>query len=459
MSIGRRSFLASSALIPGADAVYTSPVSKQLENRLAKAIDSLELVDTHEHIPPEADRLAKPCDFFSLASHYVMGDLVSAGLSASDLAIINNRSATLADRWNAFEPYWKHARYSGYSQALRITVRDIYGVEDISLATLPKIHQSMAGILKPGFYDYVLRKRTRIRFAVVDDNWNAAPKRLSPDYFYAAHKFDRFITPSSPESVRALEALTGVSIASLADLKRAATKSVEQGVELGMVAVKTTLAYNRTLEFLETPAADAEHDFDQMMRADEPPVRGWRAAFHRPYRRMEDHMFHHVMQLAEAHHLPVQIHTGIFAGNGNRIVNSNPTALTNVFFLYPTVKFDLFHISYPYQGEQAVLAKLFPNVHANFCWAHIISPEVARRTLHEFLETIPVNKIFGFGGDYNFAELSYGHACMARRNVTRVLSEKVEDGFMNEEEALSVATLLLRDNGERFFAHRKRPTT
>jgi hypothetical protein len=44
------------------------------------------------------------------------------------------------------------------------------------------------------------------------------------------------------------------------------------------------------------------------------------------------------------------------------IANSNPTLLTNLFFLYPNLKFDLFHISYPYQGELSVLAKGFPNV-------------------------------------------------------------------------------------------------
>ena len=67
--------------------------------------------------------------------------------------------------------------------------------------------------------------------------------------------------------------------------------------------------------------------------------------------------------------------------------------MNNLFFLYPRVKFDLFHISYPYQGELSVLAKLFPNVYVDFCWAHIVSPSVSRRTLHEFLEMVPVNKI------------------------------------------------------------------
>src|SRR5262249_56384913 len=121
---------------------------------------------------------------------------------------------------------------------------------------------------------------------------------------------------------------------------------------------------------------------------------------------LEDHMFHHVVRLAEAAGVPFQIHTGIHAGNGNFVANSNPALLNNLFFLYPKVKFDIFHISYPYQGELSVLAKQFPNVYADFCWAHIISPTVARHALHEFLEMIPANKISGFGGDSGFPRLA-----------------------------------------------------
>jgi hypothetical protein len=38
---------------------------------------------------------------------------------------------------------------------------------------------------------------------------------------------------------------------------------------------------------------------------------------------------------------------------------------------------------------------------------------------------------------------------MARQVVARVLSEKVEDGYMSEGEALSLARMMLRDNPAR----------
>jgi predicted TIM-barrel fold metal-dependent hydrolase len=232
-------------------------------------------------------------------------------------------------------------------------------------------------------------------------------------------------------------------------------RSFEQSLEAGMVTVKSTLAYNRPILYAETSAADAEADLAAMQRDERALPEGFRSRAERPYRRLEDHMFHHLVQLAEAHKIPMQIHTGLHAGNGNLIENSKPTHLTNLFFLYPAVKFDLFHISYPYQGELAVLGKVFPNVHVDFCWAHIISGSVSRRTLHEMLETVPVNKIFGYGGDYRYPELSYAHAVMARRNIARVLTEKTQEGFCTEAEAVEIARMILHDNPDRMFGWRR----
>ena len=160
---------------------------------------------------------------------------------------------------------------------------------------------------------------------------------------------------------------------------------------------------------------------------------------------------HKVIHCAIDYNLPIQIHTGLHDGNGNFLVNSNPLHLVNLFIEYPEARFALFHAGYPYQGETAALAKNFPNVYADLCWVHIISPWVARQTLHEWLETIPGNKIFAFGGDCLFVEETYAHARMARDNVARVLAEKVGIRYLIEEEALKLAHRLLRENAIQFF--------
>ena len=220
-----------------------------------------------------------------------------------------------------------------------------------------------------------------------------------------------------------------------------------------MVAVKSIIAYERDLLFREVDESYAARDFERVLKGGEKLPGGFHRRVERPFRNLEDHMFHHLIKLADAHGYPVQVHTGLTAGP-NFIANTNPTNLTNLFFLYPRVKFDLFHMSYPYQGELATLAKLFPNVYADLCWAHIVAPGATRRTLSEFLETVPANKILGFGGDYRFAELSYAHARMARRNIAMVLAAKIEEGICSQTEALGLGRMLLCDNAAALFPRR-----
>lgn len=419
----------------------------------------MEIADTHEHFFDERDRVTQRVDFFTLAQGYTISDLVSAGLPPELSRVIRNESAPEMERWQAFEKYWKYTRYTGYGQALRIAVHDLYGGKEISASTIPKISEAIRTRNKPGIYRYILRERGRIRFCVQDDSCGGCIKIGSTkenfELFVLARRFDKFIVPATPSDIKQLEAATGVSITSLENLNRAAEKSFEQNLAEGMSVVKIGLAYMRDLHFEEAGKADAERDFEALMRADSPAPQGFRTAFVRPFRRLEDHMFHHVMRLCEANHVPVQIHTGLFAGNGGVITNSKPTHLINTFLLYPRIQFDLFHLSIPYQEELGILAKSFPNVYADFCWAWVVSPELSRRALGEFLESVPLNKILGFGGDYKYPELSYGHAKMARRSIAQVLAVKVESGFCNEQEAFEIGKMLLYENAARLFAWRE----
>jgi len=453
MKLDRRWFLGHAAAATGAVAAPSAAraADSSLSKRLTAALDEVRLYDSHEHLIAEAERTRQAVDFFTLAGHYALNDVISAGLSGDARATVADQRAPLERRWAAFEPGWKAARFTGYGQALSIAIRDIYGEAEISGASIGRINEAIRKANQPGLYRRVLRERARIDWCLVDPYWAEKPARLDQDYFLLAQKFDGFVTPRTRKDIDRLETISGVSIHSLADHKKALEKTFDQAMAAGMVAVKSTLAYARDLLFSEVPEPDAARDFEALLKGGVELPQGFRAQQQRPFRKLEDHMFHCVVRLAEAHRKPFQIHTGLLAGNGCFVGNTNPTHLTNLFFLYPSVKFDLFHIGYPYQEELGVLAKVFPNVYADFCWAHIISPPGSRRALDEYLETVPVNKILAFGGDYRFPELTYAHAKIARRNLAQVLAAKVEAGLFGEDQALEIGRLLLRDNALALF--------
>ena len=237
-----------------------------------------------------------------------------------------------------------------------------------------------------------------------------------------------------------------MSIRTLDDLVLALEKVFESAKERGMVGIKSGLAYRRILYYENVMKEDAVRVLDLML--DE--VKGRNLSFD-DLKPLQDYMMHRVLELADKSRLPVVIHTGLHAGNGNIIENSKPTHLVNLFQQFPDVKFVLYHGSYPYGGELSTLAKNFRNVYIDLCWLHVISPSYTKRYLHEWLETVPASKIMGFGGDYQNVENVYGHLLFARQIIANVLAEKVRDGYFTESEAMKIAKMILYDNAVNLY--------
>ncbi|MBS3764491.1 MAG: amidohydrolase family protein, partial [Planctomycetes bacterium] len=166
---------------------------------------------------------------------------------------------------------------------------------------------------------------------------------------------------------------------------------------------------------------------------------------------LQDYLVFQMVGRASEIDLPIVIHTGLQAGNYNRIRNADPLHLQTLIEEFPATKFDLFHGGMPWVREIAVLAKYFPGVHLNMAWMHIIGPEQACSALSEWLDMVPNTKIFGFGGDYGIVEKVYGHITIARRNIARVLAGKIRLSGWSREEASRVGRLLLHDNPNRFY--------
>ena len=113
------------------------------------------------------------------------------------------------------------------------------------------------------------------------EDGGAGPARLDPEYFLLAHKFDRFVTVETPAQVQALEKLAGLSITKLTDLRRALEKMFAAEMEVGMVTVKSTIAYSRELLFQEVSEHEAEQTFERVLRGEIQVAQGFRHAVER----------------------------------------------------------------------------------------------------------------------------------------------------------------------------------
>ena len=90
--------------------------------QLRDYIFTLDIIDTHEHLPGRESRRPGGADVLSeYMGHYFPCDLVSAGLTPEALAVLRDPSVALAKRWKLAEPYWEAARNTGYGRCLDIS--------------------------------------------------------------------------------------------------------------------------------------------------------------------------------------------------------------------------------------------------------------------------------------------------------------------------------------------------
>ena len=97
------------------------------------------------------------------------------------------------------------------------------------------------------------------------------------------------------------------------------------------------------------------------------------------------------------------------------------------------------HIAYPFGDELVALAKHFPNVYVDLCWAWSLDPLAARRFLRQALHAAPLNKLFAFGGDARLPATALACSLQARHHLHAALQEDVDADLLTEPQAIHAA--------------------
>ncbi len=416
------------------------------EQRIRTHIENQRIVDTHEHLMnPAGIANSSMCDFTLLLHHYADDDIKSGGMQKAVFdGMLADTSLTVMEKWNAIKPFWENSKNTAYNRVVLLTIKELFGIEKLDDTTVEPLSAKIKEAYQTKWLDYILEEKCKADFVIVDGNDRSFgdPKKMR-----YVQRFN-YLGFSSKEDFEKLTKQNGVKIKSLDDLTVALEKDFQNSIDKGFVAVKNGTAYSRTLYYEDVDKIKAEEVFETIIKSDA-------VLSFENVKPLSDYMWHRTIELARKYNKPIQIHTGLQAGDGNYIENSNPTLLANLFLKYRDVKFILFHGGYPFGSELASLAKNFQNVYIDLCWLYIISPSYSERYLHEWLETIPANKIMAFGGDYHNVENVYGHLLFAKEIIGNVLIEKVRDGYFSEDEALKIATMILHENAINLFGLRK----
>jgi uncharacterized protein len=450
---------------PGGDVVRT-------RTELDLVIDSLELVDTHEHLFAEDDwagdnsRLIEemreagepgwgdrsPDILQDLFFHYPTADLAVAGASPDAIKrLFDPAAGDIESRFSDVREAWEAMQHTGYGEGVRLTAREVYGLDSLTAEGLEEAQRKLEQLRQPGEMYRLLASVARLDHVQIHD-FERTRRWKSDQREFFLHDLCWWAPCRGEIPVEKLHDETGIEVTDLESLREAFSE-VFRRFGPTSIAVKSAHAYHRTLTWTERSDADAGRALAAVLatRADDATQRAaatWPpAAISADALVLGDWCLARGVELAIEHNLPFKLHTGYRAGTGNMPIDWLRAAnLCPLLTRYPEARFVLMHTAYPYTDELIAIAKHYRNVWVDLCWAWSIDRYTATDFVRRFLHAVPANKLFVFGGDTFWPTAVVGYSIQARRGLRRALGAEVASGDLTDGEAIDIARRLMREN-------------
>lgn len=357
---------------------------------------------------------------------------------------------------------WQATRLTGYGRAVDLGSRALFGIpfapdrwDEVTAALQARLADKTGAEIYADMLD-----EARIKWTINDCFW--LPLRTwcdsASDYPTSYRATFRMDDPFAAVDMAPFEALaqaTGRSIYSVTGAVQALNEAISICQATGrLAAIKIGMAYQRDLTIADPTLHEAEVAFNRIRNPDAggSGLQQRNGAVNaREGRPLGDYLLQRLFERAADDRLPVQIHTGYLAGNWGALEATRAMRLLPVLDKFRSVRFDLFHASWPWCSELGTIAKEFPNVWPDLCWMWTMNPAEAERALEGWLDAVPFTKIFGFGSDTGLPWCVVGYALQARIGIANVLERRVLSGIYSEADAREVADHLMLLNGEAFF--------
>jgi len=455
-AVGALTFISSKKAVGEAKTPAEADLTKHcsgIRKKIFQKVFQTVFIDTHEHLPDESYRLSGDYyryggasdDWTAILSIYLQSDIISAGMSEKDYRKFLSPDVDALKKWTMLEPFWPAVKNTGYGRAVRIAVKELYGVDELCGKTIAKVQAGYEKVRRPGFYKQILCDLAKIESCQVNsgDGFHQSnmPMLLMQDIgivgMLAGPNIEHYSKPA------------GIKVNTLSDWHKVIDWWFDKYGKYA-VAVKSQNAYDRNIDYEKVLVEKVDAIFNkrinnQPLTADEQKA-------------LEDHLFWYAVDKATQCRLPVKLHTGYYATWGelkprmplSRLAQ-NPGSAADLCRMSPATRFVFMHICYPYYEELIAIAKHYPNAYVDMCWGWLINPEAAKDFLKKYLVTAPANKILTFGGDYSPVEPVLGHAVIARRGIALALSELVEENWLSLDDAMELIDPIMHGNARQIF--------
>ncbi len=424
-----------------------------IKEDLYEQIRTLPVIDAHEHFYSHGQ-----CNPVENVTDFVIGNYISSILNFTDqykAEKILDRKINDRERWRYFVKLWPFLKYTGYGQLMR-KMADRWGVSDFDEDSYETIKNNLAlrspafsreQFFNMGIQGTITHYLGHPYFGGLDSIRDFMDEKLLFDEaFYPLlgtlpfHEFHQI------SDIRKIEPILGCEIHSLECLMQGIGNLVMQLAKRGVVGLKDHAAYTRGLAFGFENRLGARDELKRLLQGDK---------FELGARVLSDFLFHQIVRMSIEYNIPMVIHTGYLVGSADQ--KANLRNFIPVIQAYPEARFDLYHLNYPWFEDFTAVLKTYPNTYANCCWTHIIDQQGTIEFMKRAVCTIPINHLFGFGGDFaNTPEPVVAHLEIALRNIAAALGDLVSNRILSRSDALQIARMWLYQNPSDFYCQNTR---
>src|SRR5262245_21852764 len=213
----------------------------ETQTDLVVEINSLALVDTHEHLGTEdqwAGDNAKlierqteagqsgwgdpnPDILQDLFMNYVPADLEVAGATKEALqGLFDPAAGDVESRFAGIRDAWQATQFTGYGEAVRLIAREVYGLEVITPDGLETAQRKLEQLRQPGKRLRLLSEVAGLDHVQIDDfHWACKADESGPDFFLNDLSWAGFAAGNL--TLEDVHQETGTEVSTVEDLRKA----------------------------------------------------------------------------------------------------------------------------------------------------------------------------------------------------------------------------------------------
>lgn len=394
-------------------------------NKILKEIENIEVIDTHEHMLPPKYHKDSNYSFWNLMIPYVQFDLVNAGMCSKFMWQNNLNQNEVDECFNEFIKFWKYVKYGGWGKHVLRVLSDSFGITDINSENYLKIGELLNQTKTKNHYRDIIKNKCNIK--AVLNQCSDEIYEGDDDYFKG---YADVLKNGIVNDIKLLEISNNKSLDDLIEL-------VSQRLYNAKARGAKFTKFDASCFMFESDKSTSQIQLNSVLNGEQINTEV-----------LQSYVYRDVLSVAQELNMVCAVHTGVW----DNIYRKSPQHLFKIVDEYKKVKFDIYHMGIPFIRECAFLGKNFPNVYLNLCWSHIVSPLLVKNSLDEWLDLVPLNKIFAFGGDHATLPINIvSHLNLAKENIAFVFASRVDRGEIEFSAAIEIIKSWFYDNPKKVY--------